>query len=443
MIRTFAEINEKIKKKRVVVLRADEFCRLVEKEGIKKAFNQVDIVTSGTFGAMCSSGVWLNFGHSNPPIKMVRVFLNNVEVYSGVAAVDGYLGATQASTDRGISYGGAHVIEDLLRGKEVILRAVGYGSDCYVRKKILTTIKLSDLNFALLQNPRNAYQCYNAAINSTSRILYTYMGKLLPKYGNVTFSGSGELSPLQKDPHYQTVGLGTSIFLGGAIGQIIGPGTQHSPENGFGTLMVQGNLKEMSYEFIRGATITGYGATLYVGLGLAIPLLNEELALSAARNDAEITTSIIDYGSSRLPRPVVRRVSYRELKSGSVRINGKSVPAAPLSSLKKAVQIAEILKQWIQEGRFLLTEPVNRLPQHCQLKPLKIQPICKTQSAENSEKKESQIDYNFCLHCGQCLAICPQKVFYHENYEVKADFSSCTGCLLCIDCCPVKAIYIR
>jgi uncharacterized protein (DUF39 family) len=55
-------------------------------------------------------------------------------------------------------------------------------------------------------------------------------------------------------------------------------------------------------------------------------------------------------------------VSYAELKSGRIKVLDKEVPTASLSSYSKAVEIATILKQWIQSGEFLLTEPVAPLP---------------------------------------------------------------------------------
>ncbi|MEM3589561.1 MAG: homocysteine biosynthesis protein, partial [Candidatus Bathyarchaeia archaeon] len=97
-------------------MRADEFTEFAKSVGIEKAAKEVDVVTTGTFGAMCSSGAFLNFGHADPPIKMKRCWLNEVPAYAGLAAVDVYLGATSPSEDRGIEYGGGHVIEDLVRG---------------------------------------------------------------------------------------------------------------------------------------------------------------------------------------------------------------------------------------------------------------------------------------------------------------------------------------
>ncbi|MEM1514829.1 MAG: homocysteine biosynthesis protein [Candidatus Bathyarchaeia archaeon] len=373
-MRTINEINEKIKRGDAVVLTAEEMIKLVESSGIEVAAKEVDVVTTGTFGAMCSSGVFLNFGHSDPPIKMIRCWLNDVPVYKGLAAVDGYLGATAMSETRGFEYGGGHVIEDLVSGKEVVLRAESYGTDCYPRKYIETTITLDDLNQAILVNPRNCYQRYDAATNSSDRVLYTYMGTLLPNYGNITFSGAGQLNPLCKDPNYETIGLGTRIFLGGGIGYVIGEGTQHSPGAGYGTLMVKGDLKQMNSRYLRGASFYKYGTTLYVGIGIPISIINIRVAKTASLKDDDILVNIRDYAVPSRPdlRPIVKRVSYVELRSGKVYLGDKSAPSSPLSSYKMAREIAETLKKWILEGKFFLTEPIEPLSREREFKPLRV-----------------------------------------------------------------------
>jgi uncharacterized protein (DUF39 family) len=361
--RTVAEINEKIRLGDVQVLTVEELKELAESSGIKKAFNEIDVVTTATFGPMCSSGAFLNFGHSETPIKMERVWLNDVEAYHGNAAVDCYIGATKMSTTKGFEYGGGHVIEDLVAGKEIELKAIAYGTDCYPRKILETTLTLYELNQAILCNPRNCYQKYNAATNSTNRTLYTYMGILLPSYGNVNYAGCGEINPLINDPSYKTIGIGTRIFLGGGVGYIIGEGTQHDPKNGLGTIMVKGDLKHMNPKYLRGATFQNYGTTLYVGIGIPIPILDEEVSKNVAVKDNEVFTKILDYGVPSRNRPVLREVSYAELKSGSIELQGRKVKTACTSSLKIAHEIMNELKKWIVEGRFYLTEPVERLPQ--------------------------------------------------------------------------------
>ncbi len=349
----------------------EEMKKLVESSGVEVAYKEVDVVTTGTFGAMCSSGAIINLGHADPPIKIHRAWINDVEACHPGAAVDLYIGATIMSETRPFEYGGGHVIEDLIRGKEVELRATAYGTDCYPRTRLETTLTKDDLNQFYMLNFRNCYQRYVCATNSRDEIIYTYMGKLLPHFRNATFSGAGALNPLMNDPDYETIGVGTRIFLGGGQGYVIGEGTQHDPGNLLGTIMVQGDCKKMNPEFIRGATYTKYGTTLYVGLGIPIPLLNRGLAKKVAIRDEEIFTDIVDYGVPRRSRPKLGRVSYKELKSGKISVKDRTVKVSSLSSLQKARLIAETLKSWIEKGSFYLSAPAERLPTDRVSKPMR------------------------------------------------------------------------
>ena len=372
MPKTYAEINDRIKQGSAFVLTAEEMKKYVEENGVAKAAKDVDVVTTGTFGAMCSSGAFLNFGHSDPPIKAEHVWLNGVHAYHGNAAVDCYIGVTRMSDYAPFVYGGGHVIEDFVRGKEVELHANSYGTDCYPRTELETYITLADLNQAILCNPRNGYQRYNVATNTTDKTLFTYMGKLLPRCGNATYSGAGSIAPLMNDPDYETIGLGTRIFLGGGIGYVIGEGTQHNPKNGFGTLFVKGDLKQMHPEYLAAAAFTKYGTSLFVGLGIPIPILNENLAKKTAIKDTEIFTSVLDYGVPRRDRPILATVSYADLKSGTIIVQGKEVPVSSMSSLQKARQIALKLKEWIEKGKFFITAPVETLPRDTEFRPMKV-----------------------------------------------------------------------
>ena len=150
MAKTIEEINEKIRKGKAVVLNAEEIIGFVKEKGARAAAAEVDVVTTATFGPMCSSGAFMNFGHSDPPIKMSKVWLNDVPAYAGIAAVDVYIGATEISETEGIKYGGAHVIEDLIAGNPVKLRAISQGTDCYPRKEIETYITKDTINQAYL-----------------------------------------------------------------------------------------------------------------------------------------------------------------------------------------------------------------------------------------------------------------------------------------------------
>lgn len=372
MAKSWDEINSRIAAGTAVVLTAEEFGALAAEEGVSAAARTVDVVTTGTFGPMCSSGVVINFGHSDPPIRMGEIYLNDVLAYGGIAAVDTYLGATQPSQTRGIEYGGAHVIEDLLRGKAVRLRATSGGTDCYPRTEIDTWVTLDDLNQAYLFNPRNAYQNYAVAVNTGDTVLHTYLGTLLPRMGNATYCSAGALSPLLNDPTYRTIGVGSRIFVAGAPGHVAWEGTQHNPSqerdaNGVpvkpaGTLAVIADLKQARPEFFAAATFTGYGTSAFVGIGVPIPVLDDDLAATLALTDADLSATVFDYGVARRSRPALGRVSLAELRSGRITLDGKTVPTGPISSLPKARAIAGELKRWITEERFTLAEPVRQLP---------------------------------------------------------------------------------
>jgi len=398
--KTLAEINEKIKKGEAVVVTAEEIIDLVDEKGIKKAAQEVDVVTSATFGPMCSSGIYLNIGHSKPKIKLGggKAYLNEVPVYTGLAAVDFYLGATALPDDDPrnrvhpgeFRYGGGHVIEDLVSGKDVKFVATAHGTDCYPRKSLETWINLKDVNEAVLFNPRNAYQNYNVAGNLSHKVIYTYMGILQPNLGNANYCSAGQLSPLFNDPYYKTIGVGTRIFLGGGVGYVVWQGTQHNPtaprtekgipRSGAGTMAVLGDLKQMSPEWLKGTSMTGYGVTLSVGIGVPIPILNEEILSYTAVKDEEILAQIVDYSEAYPQRKSgsLGEVSYAQLKSGRITVQGKEVPTGSLSSYAKARKIASLLKDWIKKGEFLLAEPVELLPSvesGISFKPLKERPI--------------------------------------------------------------------
>jgi uncharacterized protein (DUF39 family) len=384
MAKTIAEINQKIKEGRAVVVTAEEIIDIVRERGASRAAREVDVVTTGTFGPMCSSGAYLNIGHSRPRIKLGggKVYLNGVPAYAGFAAVDLYIGADALPDDDPrnraypgeFNYGGGHVIEELVAGKDIRLVATAYGTDCYPRKKLETWINIKDLNDAVLFNLRNAYQNYNVAVNLSDKTIYTYMGVLKPNLGSANFCSAGQLSPLLNDPYYKTIGIGTRIFLGGGIGYIAWPGTQHDPnvprsdngvpKSGAGTLAVIGDLKQMAPRWLMGASMMGYGASLTVGIGIPIPVLNEEIVGYTAVADEEILAPVVDYsGDYPLLRPdILGEVSYAELKSGRIVLRGREVPTASLSSYSRALEIAATLKEWILSGDFQMTEPVAPLP---------------------------------------------------------------------------------
>lgn len=389
-MKTYEEINKKIESKKAVVLTADEIIDYVEKKGLDTAAKEVDVVTTATFGPMCSSGCFINFGHSKPKIKMSEAWIEDVLVYTGIAAVDVYLGATQLRHNDpanmyypgDFTYGGGHVIEDLVAGKTLQLFALSYGTDDYPLREIRTYFTIHELNQAIMVNPRNCYQNYNVAINCSEKPIYTYLGHLKPGMKNLTYCSAGQLSPLLNDPFYETIGVGTRIWLAGAKGHVYAEGTQHCPnakrgENdvpmeGAGTLALTGNMKEMIPGFVRGVSLKGYGVSLALGIGIPIPILNKEILKRTTVRDRDIYAPVIDYSHDypRRSSHIICRISYEELRKGEVTINNKIVEVSSLSSYTKALEIAERVKDEIKQGEFLLSRPIKKLPLEQGFKPL-------------------------------------------------------------------------
>jgi uncharacterized protein (DUF39 family) len=379
-MRSIEEINDKIINKKATVWTVEEVKERVEELGVKEVFNLVDVITTGTFEPMESSGAIINLGHTDPPIKIKSCWLDNIPAYAGFGAVDLYLGATQVS-DYGDNSGdleskkergGGHVIEDLISGKSISLRAIGQVTDCYPRSSFNTLITKDTINQFYLYNPRNLYQNFIVGINGGDRYLYTYLGPLQPRLGNAVYSNTGAISPLLNDPDLQAIGVGTRIFLGGAMGYIAWEGTQHfplqkrldnhTPIGPASTLALIGDAKEMQSQWVRGCYFKNYGPSLMLGVGVPIPVLNEEIVLRCAVKDSEIVAPIVDFSIPRRVRPTFGLVTYAQLKTGKITIEGRTIRVAPLASTYLSRQVSLELKKWIESGEFTLTQPVTNLP---------------------------------------------------------------------------------
>lgn len=375
-MRTIAEINDKISRRCAVVWTVEELKARVVTAGVTQVAKEVDVITTGTFEPMESSGVIINLGQTDPPIKIRRCWLDGIPAYAGFGAVDLYLGATGAveslDGEEARERGGGHVIEDLIAGKPVQLKAIGQVTDCYPRAAFETTITQETINQFYLFNPRNLYQNFIVGVNGGDRPLFTYLGPLQPRLGNAVYSNPGAISPLLNDPDLQLLGVGTRIFLGGGIGYVAWEGTQHfplqkrlpnrTPVGPAATLALIGDAKQMNPRWVRGCYFKSYGPSLMLGVGIAMPVLNEEVITRCAVQDQDLVAPVMDFSIPRRVRPTFGLVSYAQLKSGRIVIDGKPVRVAPLASLFLSRQVALELKQWIEAGTFTLTEPVAPIP---------------------------------------------------------------------------------
>ncbi len=372
MEQSISTINDKIQTQTACVCTVSEVKQRVKAEGVAAVARSVDVITTGTFEPFESCGAIINLGHTDPPIRIRQCWLDGVAAYAGLGAVDLYLGAAQPAEDPETERGGGHVIADLVAGKTVHLRAIGQSTDCYPRANFDNIISRETINQFYLFNPRGLYQNFIVGVNGGEQPLYTYLGPLYPNLGNAVYCNPGAISPLFNDPHLELIGIGSRIFLGGGIGYITGEGTQHFPlqkrlPNGTplgpaATLALMGDAKTMNPKWVRGCYLRHYGPSLMLGVGLALPVLHERVIERCALGDEDVVAPVIDFSIPRRVRPTFGLVSYAQLKSGRIKIEGKTVRTAPLSSIYFADQIAVELKQWIEAGEFTLTAPVAPLP---------------------------------------------------------------------------------
>lgn len=145
-------------------------------------------------------------------------------------------------------------------------------------------------------------------------------------------------------------------------------GTQHfplqkrlpnaTPIGPAATLALIGDAKQMDPKWVRGCYFKQYGPSLMLGVGVPLPVLDEEVVRCCAVTDQDLVAPIIDFSIPRRVRPTFGLVSYAQLKSGKIKVENAQVRTAPLASIALARQVALELKAWIESGTFKLTEPV-------------------------------------------------------------------------------------
>ncbi|HAP44113.1 MAG: hypothetical protein A2087_07915 [Spirochaetes bacterium GWD1_61_31] len=463
--RTYEDINRRLAAGEAVVFTADQFKALADTEPSDEALaRRVDVVTVATYAPMCSSGVFINFGHGAPPIRLETLTLNGVPAYGGVAAVDAYLGAT-AELPGDPSYGGAHVIEDLVAGRSVLLEAEGKGTDCYPGRRVRTWLSKADLNDFWFFNPRNAYQNYGAAVNSGANRLRTYLGVLEPRGASVSYATAGELSPLLNDPELRSIGIGTPVLLGGAPGYVARAGTQHNPGvkrnpaglpvNGSRTLALYADAKLASPDQVAAARVDGYGVSIFLGVAFALPVLDAEMARALRIRDRDITVQVKDYG--RPERPIVLETNYGALRSGRVELpalwSGEgaaplSAPTAVSSSLAAARRICADLRGRVLGGTFRLRPFIEALPSAAAVRPLarhtEPAPEAPATSGLPPTLRRGQAGYAraLCVDCGACAAHCPSGALGigAPDWLLHYDDALCTGCGQCQAACLRQAL---
>lgn len=369
MKRTLQEINEKIHQGKVKAATAKEAKLIIQDKGIKYFLNNFDVVTCASFEINTNALFYISFGQTDPLIYFSEAEINGITAFP-TGPTDLALSCVAYSINNP-TYGGGHIIEDLLNGKDIHLRAKGKHLEVFINKEFETWFNLNDLNSAKLLLNQGINQNSIVATNSGNKDINSHFGTLIAHIENSTFNSSSYLNPLINDPFCKTIGVGTKVWVAGSEGLVIGEGSFHNPlqkRNQYGipvgnaiTLSVIADVRSMQPKWIRGGYIKSFGPVLFVGIGVPIPILNEEIAEYVSVTDDMIHTTIVDFSIPRRTKPTFGQCTYAELRTSTVIINKKPTLSAPLSSMSFAGEICEILKKQIENKKFVLSEPVSKI----------------------------------------------------------------------------------
>ena len=275
------------------------------------SFEEVDVVTCGTCGVMSGTAAILNFVVSGPGefIRAREVYLNGVPAYPGpcpnewLGSIDAILHGTTHSIEDD-NYGGGFLLKELLEGKSVDVRVESVDG-----KTIENSITIDDIIRGQIIGTRMAFKNYTAFINPNDYSIPSIFAAT-PLEGNLsglTFSGCGDLNPLQNDIPHNVIKEGVKILLNGAQGYILGDGTRSSLEKP--NLMLTADYKQMDSYYIGGFK-TGQGGEVYDTVAIPIPVLNEEIYNNLLITDEDVKLPVADIKGRHLP---LGETNYQEL----------------------------------------------------------------------------------------------------------------------------------
>ena len=308
--RDINQINERIDDGEANIYTAEEFKKLI-KEDNAPSFEEVDVVTTGTCGVMSGTAAILNFIVSEPGefIRADKVFLNGVPAYAGpcpnewLGEVDVILhGTAHSINDEG--YGGGFLLKDIMEGKSVDVRVESADG-----KTIENTITKNDINRAQIIGSRMAFKNYTAFTNPNSEAVSSIFAAT-PLEGNLsglTFSGCGDLNPLENDLPHNVIKTGKKVLLNDAEAFILGDGTRSNPQKP--NLMLSGDLTQMDLYYFGGFK-TGQGGEIFNTVAIPIPVLNEEIYNNLLICDSDVTLPVADIKGRHLP---LSQTNYYEL----------------------------------------------------------------------------------------------------------------------------------
>jgi L-aspartate semialdehyde sulfurtransferase len=292
--RTINEINQKIEKGEAIVFTAEEVSNMV-REGEKPNIKDVDVVTTGTCGIMSGTAAifHINVGTPGSFKKASKIFLNGVPGFPGpcpnewLGSVDMMVYGTAHSVndDR---YGGGFLFKDMIQGREIEIELESTHGE-----KIKSTTTIGDIGTARMIGTRLAFKNYTAFINPSYESVASIFHAINMEgpFQGLSFSGCGELNPLQNDPLLRSIKRGAKVLLSGSEGIVLGSGTRSSDLKP--NLMISADMNQMNPYYLGGFN-TAAGPEVFNSVAAALPILNPEILKETFIRNEDIKLPVAD-----------------------------------------------------------------------------------------------------------------------------------------------------
>ena len=296
-MKTMQDVRERLRRGEATVWTAMEMKERVRKGDIPTA-EEVDIVTTGTFGCMSGTLAVMTVPVAKPGafIRADSVTLNGVPTFPGpctnerLGTVDLIVYGNAMASE---TYGGGHLFRDFVDGKEVEVVAQAGGNtfenDVYVE----------DLSSARIVTTRSCFRNYSAFVNRGPEPVSTIFS-VLPFEGNMSaasVSGCGEINPVENDPSLNHIRPGTPVLLNGAPGIVMGDGTRSTPERR--SLAVCAELSAMDGEEM-GGFVTSHGPECLTSVALPLPVLTQDDITCLSVTDDQVPLPVAEI-TDRVP----------------------------------------------------------------------------------------------------------------------------------------------
>lgn len=294
MIRSIEEINQKIKSGDATVLTAEEVSTLV-REGNTPNAQDVDVVTTGTCGIMSGTAAILHVpvAEAGAFKKAKTILLNGVPGFPGpcpnewLGSVDMIMYGTSHSIydDK---YGGGFLFKDIVSGKEIEVEVESTDGE-----NIKSKTSINEMGTAQMIGTRLAFKNYNSFTNPSHEIVSSIFHAIDMEgpFKGLSFSGCGQLNPLQNDPVMKTICSGAKVLLNDSEGIVIGRGTRSSDEKP--NLMITADMKQMDAHYLGGFK-TGAGPEVFDSVAAAIPILDEKSLKNTFIQNQDIILPVAD-----------------------------------------------------------------------------------------------------------------------------------------------------